>query len=146
MGYNVKRQCQKHSAITGATTVSGPKRKELAPHVNLQAIENFFDAKIITSPARYNSTPGEASPTLSRIWADYITIAHLNQDPGGADLSAPFVRTFKLKSKAFPNVNGWSSKTVQDASSLAGGELLMVGFFAKEVVFAQKSGYSLKVL
>jgi len=43
-------------------------------------------------------------------------------------------------------VNGFSVKTIPDASSLAGGEVLIVGFFAKEVVFAQKSGYSLKVL
>lgn len=147
MAYDAYRECQKQSAITGATTVSGAKRGPLAPYVNKEAIENFFDAKIIVGSGRYNSTPGSATPTMSRIWANYVTIAHLTQDPGGAELSAPFCRTFKLKSASFPNTNGWSVKIVRDdLGSMAGGEVLMVGFFSDEIVFAQKSGYSLKVL
>ncbi len=147
IGYNVYRECQKHANITGATTVSGPARPNLTPHVNKQAIENYFDSPVVVGKGRYNSTPGEATPTMSRIWLNDVIIAHLAQDPGGPELSAPFCRTFKLRSASFPNVEGWSVKTVQDGmSSLAGGEVLMVGYFAEEKIFAQKSGYHLTAL
>lgn len=146
MGYNVMREGQKHSAIQGATTVSGPDRPMLQPYVNLQTLENYFGQKIIVGSARYNSTPGTATPTMSRIWLNDVIIAHLDQDPGGPELSAPFCRTFKLKTSEIPNSDGWSVKTVKDSSTLAGGEVLMVGYWADEKIFAQKSGYHLTAL
>ena len=146
MGYNVKRECQKHSAIQGATTVSAPAIDQGKPYVNMAALENYFDSKIIVGGGRYNSTPGTDSPTMTRIWLDDVIIAHLAQDPGGPELSAPFARTFKLNTTEIPNSDGWSVKTVQDGSTLAGGEVLMVGYWADERIFAQKSGYHLTAL
>lgn len=146
MGHNVYRALQQSAAVKGATTVSGAKRSEMQPFVNQDVIKYFFDSEIIVGSARYNSTPKSGTPTLTNIWKDYVTVCHLGSNPGGDELSAPFVRTFKLQSSAFPNVNGWTVKTVPDNSTIAGGEILMVGYFSDEVIFAQKSGYLIKAL
>lgn len=146
MGYNVKRECQKHSAIQGATTVSVQDINQGMPYANMGALENYFDSKIIVGAGRYNSTPGTDTPTMSRIWLDDVIIAHLAQDPGGPELSAPFARTFKLNTTEIPNSDGWSVKTIQDGSTMAGSTVLMVGYWADERVFAQKSGYHLTAL
>lgn len=146
LGHNVYRALQQSAAILGATTVSGAKRAPLSPFVNQEAIENYFDTKIVVGSARYNSTPKTATPTFTRIWKDYAIVAHMGDPLGGSELGAPFVRTLKLKSASFPNVNGWTVKTVPDNSTIAGGEVLMVGYFSAEIVFAQKSGYLIKAL
>jgi len=146
IGHNVMRTLQIHPAITGATTVGGQRRSQLYPYVDLMGLETYFDRKIIVGGARYNSTPATSTLTLSRKWADYVTICHLQPDPGGADMSAPFVRTFILDSPVVPNFRGFAVKSVVENSTLAGGEVLMVGYFSQEKIFAQKSGYLLEAL
>lgn len=148
-GYNVARQCQKSSQIKGASVSSAGsgKRKDNMPYVDLQSVSNYFDSEIIVGGARYNSAPESTTMTLSRIWADYAIIMHNASSIGGAEFGAPFCRTFKLQSASFPNVEGFTVKSVMDtAGSMAGGEILMVGYWSQEKIFAQKNGYLLKCL
>ena len=146
LGYDVYRQLQRHPAITGATTVTGPRRSQLRPMVTVEGINAYFEVPIIVGKARYNSTPQADTVTMTRIWQNNLTIAHLKTDPGGPDMSAPFVRTFLLNNSSLPNYNGFSVKTVQTNASLLGGEMLMVGYFSQEKVYADKSGYKLECL
>jgi len=145
MGYDVYRQCQKSPQIKGASTVSSGsgKRKDNLPFVNLESISNFFDSEIVVGKARYNSSPESSTMTLSRIWANHAVIMHRGS---GREFETPFARIFKLQSQTFPNVGGFTVKSVMDSSSIAGGELLMVGYWAQPKVFAQKAGYKLKCL
>jgi hypothetical protein len=146
MGHNVFRQCQRAPQITGATTVSGKTRQEMRPYVEAAAISAFFDSQVVRGSARYNSTPSATTATLSRIWADYVLVLHNGNSIGSPDLATPFCRTFKLQSTSFPNVGGFTVKSVMDSTTLAGGEILMVGYWSDEKIFAQKAGYKLKVL
>lgn len=146
LGHNVYRTLQTSPAVTGSTLVSGATRNQLKPYANQEAIENYFDSKIAVGSARYNSTPGTDTMTMTYIWRDYAIAAHLADDPGLPEISSPFVRTFKLKSKSFPNVEGWTVKTVQDEGTMAGGEILMVGYWSQEKVYAQKAGYLIQAL
>jgi hypothetical protein len=148
MGYDVFRQCQKSSQIKGASSVGAAsgKRKDNFPYVNLEAVENYFDSEIIVGSSRYNSTPTSSTMTLSRVWANYTVILHNAESRGGAEFGAPFCRTFKLQSASFPNVQGFTVKSVMDGSTMAGGELLMVGYWSQEKIFASKNGYLLKCL
>jgi hypothetical protein len=111
--------------------------------VRRTAIERFFDSAIAVGSARYNSTPASSTATYSRIWANYVGVVHIG---GTGELATPFCRTYRLQSEAFPNVNGWAVKSVMSNVSFAGGEILMVGYFAQEKVFANMSGYLLKAL
>lgn len=146
LGHNVYRTLQTSPAVTGSTTVSGGARNQLKPFVNQEAIENYFDSKILVGSARYNSTPGTDTVTMTRIWRDYAIPCHIADDPGTPEMAAPFVRTFKLKSSSFPNVEGWTVKSVMDDNTMAGGEILMVGYWSQEKVFAQKAGYLIQAL
>jgi len=141
--HNVFRSLQTNSAITGATTVSGSRRRELTPYVNQEAIENYFDCKMAVGHARYNSASETDTPVFTRVWADYVSVVHIGS---GGPLATPFAKTYKLQSQAFPNSEGWSVKSVMDSSTMAGGEVVMVGYFVQEAVFASMSGYSIKGL
>jgi len=147
-GYNVSRELQRHPQLTGSSVVSARsgKRKDNYPYVDHEYISNYFDSDIIVCPARYNSNQPATSPTLSRIWADYVIIMHNGGQIGVPELATPFMRTFKLQSASFPNVGGFTVKSVMDNNTMAGGELLMVGYWSQEKVFAQKAGYLLKAL
>jgi len=146
IAHNVYREMQKNTLITGASTVSGSKRQELQTYVNKEAIENYLDSSVIVGSARYDSSPKTpATLTMSRIWEDYVTVCHLSSDPS-SEIASPCVRTFILDSNVVPNYQGWSVKVVPDDSTLAGGELMMLGYFAQEKVFAQKNMYSIKAL
>lgn len=145
-GHDVYRACQKSAQITGDTTVSGPKRSTLQPYVNLEAIQNYFDCPISVGSALYNSTPASTTPTYTRIWLNYAIVCH-QTSPGGNDLAPSFCMNLKLQSPTFPNVNGWTVKSVRDElNSLPGAEILMVGYWIDPVVFSQKLGYKLKAI
>lgn len=144
VGHNVYRVLETHAGIKGDTTVGGPSRDQLDPVVRRSSIERFFDSPIVVGSARYNSAPEDpTTPVYSRIWADYVGVVHIG---GTGELATPFCRTYRLDSQAFPNVNGWGVKSVMSNISYGGGEILMVGYFAQEKVFADMSGYLLKAL
>jgi len=146
LGFNVRQQLRKAPQVTGATTVDGPAVNQLRPRVSDEGISNYFDTPIIYGRARYNSTPSSATPTFTYIWANYAVVMHNAVDIGNPELATPFVRTFKLQSTTFPNVGGFTVKSVRDESTIAGGEILMVGYFCEEKIFAQKAGYLIEAL
>ncbi len=146
--HNVFRNLQTHPALKAELAVGGPKRKGMDARITVDVLKAYFDVtNIFVGSARYNSTP-ESTATLSRIWADYVTFMHLGGAIGGDELEPSFVRTLQLSSQHFaPNVEGWSVKTVEEnVAGFAGGTYLFVGYWADEKIFAQKAGYSLKVL
>lgn len=85
--------------------------------------------------------------TLSYIWQNYVAVLHNQMNTGAPEFDAPFCVSFKLQSASFPNVQGFTVKSVMDtAGSMAGGELMMVGYWCQEKVFAANNGYLLKAL
>jgi hypothetical protein len=145
--HDVYRCLQKHADVRSDVTISVPKRAQGNAIVDIPSLAAYFDINnFVVGSALYNSTPASSSPTFTRIWLNYFTVCRLDT-MGGTDLSPSFAVTFKLQTQSFPNVSGWSVKSVMDnVAGFAGGELLMVGYWAQPVVFSDKTGYSLKAI
>lgn len=145
---NIYRLLQRHPAITGSAVTSGGVMNALNPTVGLQFLKNYFGMdNIVVAKAKYNTTPATVSTTatLDYIWDDTVALIRAKPSPGGPDMETPFCRTFVLESQQIPNYRGFGVKSIPENTSFAGGEILMVGYFSTEKVYAQKAGYHLTV-
>lgn len=150
IGHDVRRTLRLHTDVKADVTVSASKRDQARTIASDEALEAYFDKRVLWSKALYNSAPEATSPTFTRIWKNYVVACRLGEKLGGDELSPAFVNTLQLRvgnMNKIPNMGGWSVKTVRDEiAGMAGGSLLMVGFWATPKIISQKLGYNLKVL
>lgn len=150
MGHDVRRTLRLHTDVKADVSVAAQNRSKARTIVSDEAIEAYFDKRVLWSKALYNSTPDTTTFTPTRIWANYVVALPLGQQLGGDELSPAFVQTLKLSVEnmdSIPNMGGWSVKETRDeVAGMAGGTLLMCGFWATPKIIAQKVAYNLKVL
>jgi len=150
MGHNVKSTLRTNNDIRGQIGISVEDRRRGNPIVDDTVLENIFGYPVLVGSAIYNSAPDTpATPTMSRIWADYFMIGAFKSQLGGAEMSPSFAKTFQLRDGAanLGSVNGFTFRSVPtQIEGGVGGELLIAAHWTQVKAIANKSAYKAKVL
>lgn len=150
MGHNVYSTLRTNNDVVGRTTVTQSDINMSVPNVGKAAMENLFGYPIMVGSAIYNSAPDTpATPTFSRIWADYFMIGAFQSMLGGPELSPSFCKTFQLQDGAanLGSVNGFTFRSIpSEMEGGVGGEYLVAAHWTDVQPIASKSAYKAKVL
>ena len=152
MGHEVLRQLQRHSKITGATTVYGKTRKDptLNPEVTVQYLANYFGIEtVLVGRAIKDSTPlTKGTATSAQIWGKHVFIGYLDRNAATNPDIASFAKMLYLDHPSMKpggqgdGTMGWMVKTTpDDRKGVVGGLYLDVGYAMQLKVFAAKLGY-----